>query len=241
MNMKSLADEIALAKSEFEIIPADTNVLRHEAYRLRYQVYCVENDFLGGISGLEMDEYDAHAQHMILCHRQSGKIVGTVRLVLPRPDRPEASFPMLRFCDRSFTKELCLMHCGEGSRFAISRHRLSATRSTLHVLRLWLIQGVVRMSIEAGHSHILAILDPRLLRLFRMNGINFRGLGPLVDYHGMRQPAFIETATMFEEVRSTHPEIWDVMTDGGRYTETFTTRLGTVVAKPAPRLSEALS
>ncbi|MCA7118607.1 MAG: GNAT family N-acetyltransferase [Acidibrevibacterium sp.] len=235
----SLADDIAITKSEFEIIPADNDILRHEAYRLRYQVYCVENNFLSGINGLEMDEYDAHAQHMILCHRQSGTIVGTVRLVLPKADRSEESFPILRFYNISLSKELHLARCGEGSRFAISRHRLSFMRSIPHVLRLWLIQGVVRMSLKAGHTHILAILDPRLLRLFRMNGINFHKLGPTVEYHGCRQPAFIETATMLAEVRSTHPQIWEVMTDGERHTEPVATHLSR--AETIPPFAEALS
>jgi N-acyl-L-homoserine lactone synthetase len=217
MSTKSLADEIALAKAKFEIIPADTAVLRNEVYQLRYQVYCVENNFLTGINGLEMDEYDARARHMILRHRQSGKIVGTVRLISPMHDRPEASLPMLRFCDPSLLKDLPLTQCGEGSRFAISRQRLTEIGSDNQVLRLWLIQAVVRMSVEAGHSHILAILDPRLFRLFHMNGIIFRKLGPPVDYHGLRQPAAIEIETMFEEVRSTHPLIWNVMTDDGCY------------------------
>ena len=240
MATKSLADEIALAKSKFEIVPADTSALRQEAYRLRYQVYCVENEFLNGIYGLEMDEYDAHSRHMLLCHRRSGEIVGSVRLVLPNRARREASFPMLRFLDPSILKGLPVMRCGEGSRFAISQHRLKTIGSTLHVLRLWLIQGVVRMSVEAGHSHILAILDPRLLRLFRMNAINFLELGPRVDYHGMRQPAFIETATMFEEVRTMRPEIWDIMTDGGKYVEILSPN-GAVTVDSTPSFVDVLS
>jgi N-acyl-L-homoserine lactone synthetase len=238
MHTKFLDDEIETAKAEFEIIPADSNALRHEAYSLRYQVYCVENDFLSGINGLEMDEYDAHARHMLLCHRRSGDIVGTVRLVLPLLNRPKASFPMLRFCDPALSEKLPLTLCGEGSRFAISRRRLSSTHSPLHILRLWLIQGVVRMSVEAGHSHILAILDPRLLRLFRITSINFHELGPLADYHGLRQPAFIETAVMFEEVGAKRPEIWDIITDGGRYAEILAA-CGRPPAEPAPSYADA--
>ena len=220
MNVVSLADEIAAVNAEFEAVPADTDALRHEAYRVRHQVYCVENDFLGGINGLEMDEYDAHARHTVLRHRRSGDVVGTVRLVLPRADRPEMSFPMQRFCAPKLLAPLPVLRTGEVSRFAISRDRLGVIGTALQALRLCLIQGAVRMSIEAGHTHWLAILDRRLLRLLRMTAVNFRELGPLVDYHGLRQPAYIKLATMLSEVFAARPEVWEVMTDGGRYAET---------------------
>jgi N-acyl-L-homoserine lactone synthetase len=220
MSVASLADEIAAVNAAFEAVPADSDALRHEAYRVRHQVYCVENDFLGGINGLEMDEYDAHARHTVLRHRRSGDVVGTVRLVLPRADRPEMSFPIQRLCAPELMAALPLLRTGETSRFAISRHRLGATRTALHALRLLLMQGVVRMSVEAGHTHMLAVLDRRLIRLHRMTAINPRELGPLVEYHGLRQPAYIRIATMLKEVLAARPEVWEVMTDGGRYAET---------------------
>lgn len=219
MTLTALADEISAIEEEFETVPADTDALRHEAYRVRHQVYCVENDFLGGFSGLEMDEYDAHARHTVVRHRRMGDIVGTVRLVLPRRERPAASFPVQRLCAPELIEPMPVMQTGEVSRFAISRDRLGATRSALHALRLWLMQGAVRMSLEAGHTHMLAVMDCRLLRLLRMTAVNFRELGPRVEYHGTRQPCYVRIATMLSEVFAARPEVWNVMTSSGRYTE----------------------
>ena len=217
MNKESQTEGIVPTNEEFDVVPADTDALRHEAYRVRYQVYCVENSFLSGINGLEFDEYDSHARHMLLCHRHTGNIVGTVRLVTPRADGNQADFPMQRFCSLTSIRSLPILRSGEVSRFAISRDRLGATRSTLNLLRLWLVQGAVRMSVEAGHSHWVAILDPRLLRLLSMTAINFRKIGQPIEYHGTRQPAYVSLSTLFSEVREKRPEIWNIITDRGRY------------------------
>src|SRR5690606_27668837 len=85
----------------FESALADTPEQRSQAFRLRYQVYCVENPFEDPAEhpdGEERDAYDAHSAHALLVHRPSGAVAGTVRLVLARPDRPDDSFALQRVC-----------------------------------------------------------------------------------------------------------------------------------------------
>src|SRR5882757_918128 len=70
----------------FEAVPADTAELRDECFRIRHQVYCLENNFLpisGELGGREIDEYDSRARHGLLRFRKTGACLGTVRLVLP--------------------------------------------------------------------------------------------------------------------------------------------------------------
>jgi N-acyl-L-homoserine lactone synthetase len=218
MNVITLSDELTAVRDDFEMLPADTPERRQEAYRVRHQVYCVENDFLVGINGMEMDEFDAHAQQMLLCHRGSGDVVGTVRLVLPRPDRLEASFPVQRHCPAALLAHLPLARSGEGSRFALSKHRLGNSRASAHLLRVWLMHGIVRMSVEAGNTYILAVMERSLLRLLRVTGVNFIPVGQPVAYHGLRQPAYVRIQTMLTQVLEKRPDVWFMMTDGGRYT-----------------------
>ena len=48
---------------------------RREAFRLRYQVYCIENPFedpADNPNGEETDHYDNHSVHGLLIHRPSG-------------------------------------------------------------------------------------------------------------------------------------------------------------------------
>ncbi|MDD1617696.1 MAG: hypothetical protein CG439_2784 [Methylococcaceae bacterium NSP1-2] len=51
----------------FEMIPANTDELKQEVYKLRYQVYCLERNFLEpDANGVEHDEYDHHSSHYLI-------------------------------------------------------------------------------------------------------------------------------------------------------------------------------
>jgi N-acyl amino acid synthase of PEP-CTERM/exosortase system len=83
----------------FEIVIADTEELLKKAYRLRYQVLCVEQripgfDALLYPDKLEKDNYDSHSSHVLLRHRPSGDFVGTVRLIMFDPLQPEKLLPV---------------------------------------------------------------------------------------------------------------------------------------------------
>src|SRR6185436_17219869 len=86
----------------FGVVPATTDELRAQVFRLRHEVYCAENRFFDPLrypDGLERDAFDDYALHWLLMHRQSGEAVGTLRLLLPREDRPLVSFELQRSCD----------------------------------------------------------------------------------------------------------------------------------------------
>lgn len=50
------------------------------------------------------------------------------------------------------------------------------------------MRGVMRLSNELGLTHWCAIMEKGLLRLLERFGIHFVATGPMVEYHGMRQP-----------------------------------------------------
>src|SRR4051794_23392267 len=59
--------------SYFEITLAETDEQRQAAFRLRYEVYCVEHPYEDpqrNPSGMETDQFDAAALHAVLTHRQ---------------------------------------------------------------------------------------------------------------------------------------------------------------------------
>jgi N-acyl amino acid synthase of PEP-CTERM/exosortase system len=111
----------------FEPIEATTPEQLREAFRLRYQVYCVENQFLDPADNpgeLETDGYDAHSLHALLLHKPTGLVAGTVRLVLPRPCNPLGSLPIHRVCSDPRLADgdfLPADRTAEFSRFAISK------------------------------------------------------------------------------------------------------------------------
>jgi hypothetical protein len=44
----------------------------------------------------------------------------------------------------------------------------------------------------------------------------FNPLGPLVEYHGRRQPCWVDLGIMLDRVHAERPDVWNVITDGGR-------------------------
>jgi len=83
------------------------------------------------------------------------------------------------------------------------------------MVRLGLMQGVLHLSLELGLTHWCAIMEPMLLRLLQTNAIRFLPLGPLVEYHGLRQPAYLSIDSVLEQGRVQQPDVWNYCTFGG--------------------------
>lgn len=226
----------------FQAVLANTPELRREAFRLRYQVYCVENPFEDPAENPneeESDAFDAHAVHGLLIHRPSGMVAGTVRLVLPLPDALDDSFALQRVCHEPMLrdhKRFPVLHMAEVSRFSISKgFRKRRTdgrypdehapepreggeeRRVIPHMTLGLIESLVRMSVQNRITYWCAVMEPTLLRLLSRLGIYFDPIGPLVDYHGRRQPCFIKLSTLLTRVARERPDVWEVLTDRGRH------------------------
>lgn len=215
MSKDCLLKSVATARDQFSIIVADTPALLAEAYRLRHQVYCIERGFESSENGLETDGFDDAARHVLLRHETTQELVGTVRVVMPERavfDR----FPMQRVCGAHVFSGLPEQATGEISRFALSKGRRANAGTASVFMRLGLMQGIVRVSRDAGLTHWCAVMERSLLRLLASTGIHFQPVGPLVEFHGIRQPVAgcIDEvmAGIFTEARP----VWDFITmDGG--------------------------
>jgi N-acyl amino acid synthase of PEP-CTERM/exosortase system len=71
------------------------------------------------------------------------------------------------------------------------------------------------MSVEHGITHWCATMEPTLLRLLAAMSIRFEPLGPLVRYHGTRQPCYCEVGPMLQRVKNEQRPLWEVLTGGG--------------------------
>jgi len=216
--------------THFQTITADSPERIRIAQQLRHQVYCVENPLEPeNEEGVERDIFDAHAAHSLLIHRGSDIPVGTVRLILPLGDEAATSFPMQTLLDAGTSREfkkIPLHSAAEISRFSISRQslRLMEThdQSQTHfisntgpLMRLGLIQALVRMSLQHNITHWCAVMEQSLLRMLAAMGIRFVPIGPVVEYHGFRQPCFCVLPKMLEDVKCERPAFWSVLTSGG--------------------------
>jgi N-acyl-L-homoserine lactone synthetase len=207
-------EQIIAGADECVVLVADTPELLSEVFRLRYQVYCIEKGYEPGCNGMESDEFDHDARHVLLIHRASGEPVGTVRVVPSSPASGGRGMPMTAVCASSVTGNLPPRTTGEISRFALSKQRRMSCRAG-SMMRLGLMQGVVRLSGELGLTDWCALMEPMLLRLLQMNAIHFAPLGPLVEHHGLRQPSYGNIARVLAQMWAQQWDVWNYVTLGG--------------------------
>ena len=235
-------DTCAAFHEFFELVKVDSYELREEVYRLRYRVYCLENNFedpRNYLDGMEKDEYDLHSSHILLRHRASDSFIGTARLILQDPLNTDKPFPFETHAqvdsESIDISKLSRRHVAEISRFAVlrqfSKRRLEQHNSENKFLNkktivmerrrfpntcLALVVGVIRMSAVHKIDHLLSVMDPSLNRLMSYSGLNLRPVGPLVNYHGMRRPHYIKLINVMDGLYKYHRDIWELVTDCGK-------------------------
>jgi N-acyl amino acid synthase of PEP-CTERM/exosortase system len=228
----------------FEIVCANTPELLRIAHSIRYQVYCVERAFESDEhrNGLEIDPFDERAIHSLIIHRASGEAAGTVRLIRPDQRMLKRSFSFQQLVEPAVLEGLScfpVRSMAEISRFSISKTFRGRARNTLGdesvppsrnpcddierrrspLMRLGLMQAVVAMSRTLGISHWCAVMEPTLLRILSATAMGFESVGPLVNYHGLRQPCYGDIGTILKRLRARSAEAWDLITVGGSLCE----------------------
>jgi N-acyl amino acid synthase of PEP-CTERM/exosortase system len=218
----------------FLSLDADTPDLQKKSYGLRYQVYCLEKGYENPHNypdGLEIDSFDSHSMHTLLEHSPSGREVGTVRLVLPIAERPEWSFPLQLVCAQNginTSRWFPAHETAEMSRFCVSKQRrtgwsigceekASGAGQAALDMTVGLIEGVVRRSAEAGITYLCAAMEPSLLRLLSRLSIYFRPFGPLLNYHGKRQPCWVNLLVGLDRVYREQKDVWQRLTADGAH------------------------
>ena len=224
---------IEIFENCLKVVPASSQDLLDVVFRLRYQVYCIERGYFdpsGFPDGREQDCDDDRSEHYLLLDRAAAVPVGTVRMVLPHPD---AHLPVLRLVDAAERRAVNLPShtTAEVSRFAVSksfRRRLDAdgqgspgggridAQLPLPLLTLGLVQAVLMMGLGSRITHLVAIMEPSLLRLLAKLGIDFQPIGGLIEYHGLRQPGWAVMADVIRRVQQCHPALWELAVDACR-------------------------
>ena len=156
-------------------------------HRLRYQVYCLERQFLDLTAypdRREVDEYDAHAVHFAATDRD-GELVATARLVLDSP----LGFPLEKRATELFPEfsRLPRARTAEVSRLIVAPSHRGRVIIEPELL-LGLFKELYEESRRLGLAGLLAAMEAGLWRLLRRLGIAFRAIGMLMDYSGPVTP-----------------------------------------------------
>ncbi|MGH6634670.1 MAG: PEP-CTERM/exosortase system-associated acyltransferase [Gammaproteobacteria bacterium] len=212
-------------------------------YRVYCEELCLEGfDASAYPDGLEWDEYDQRSAHYLLRHRRRNEYVGTVRLILPNAKNPEERFPLeIHAAERlsleqSSRERIPRDRLAEISRLILSRslrsrpgesdspystadnvppgeQTMSRRRFPHPVLGLFV--AIMRMSAQHAITHWYAGMEPVLNRLLRRFKVPLKAIGPVIQYHGARQPFVGVINDVMRETYLGDREVWSFITESG--------------------------
>ena len=230
------SNTVGMFKNCLNVVLVNSDEMLDLAFFLRFQVYCLERGFEDVAKypdARERDADDHRSLHSLLLDRACGSAVGTVRLILPRRGQ---DLPVFKAIGASALDGvgLPLDSTAEVSRFAVAkafRRQLEegwclrmgrapmmggGRGPALQLLTFGLIHAVVMMSVRGGITHIVAMMEPALLRLLGRLGIAFHSLGPPIEHHGIRQPGWAVLSHLIASIKRCQPELGEIITGAER-------------------------
>ena len=191
----------------------DDPALLEASYRLRFNVYCLERQFLEASrypTEMETDEFDEQSIHLGALDDRD-ELIGTARLILRGP----LGLPIFRHCAIApeFAAVAALPGAAEISRLSVSRdaerddarlNRRGTRRQRERVrpgaVRLAITKVLYQASKGLGVTHWLVAIEPSLYRILVRSGLPFVQIGPATDYLGTVAPYLMALADLDEIV-----------------------------------------
>lgn len=203
----------------FEILPATTDALRNEVYRVRHRVYC---DELGWEpvrdDGMEQDAYDPQSLHILLRSRTLNEYVGCIRLIRCHEHFPSNPLPFEEACadvlDQRLIENLALSRdsIAEVSRLAVDsrfRRRQGEQRRPVAIsdddygnlrrprfpyIPVGLYLGMLEQARLHGIDNLFMLTEPWLAGHFRRLGVRLEPIGSPIEHRGQRVPSMMSVS-----------------------------------------------
>jgi N-acyl amino acid synthase of PEP-CTERM/exosortase system len=233
MQYQSIGEQF---REQFQILVADTNELKEEVFKIRYEVYCQELHYESTEkfpSSLEIDPYDEHSIHCLLKHRQSDSYIGCIRLVFPNLKNLEHCIPLTKVCKLDLDlKQLPANTFGEVSRLAVRGqfrrrtgeaqtpggllifpHQTDDTKEKrgFPIIALSLYLAATCLGVETGMEKVFVLMEPRLARHLRYFGFYFTQIGDFIEFRGKRGPYEILTEAVLNELPAHIIELMNII------------------------------
>lgn len=202
-----------------------------ESFRLRYQVYCRECNFIDGGDyplGYECDAFDEHSLHFG-AYDKTGRLIGGSRLI-----RSSCSeFPIEEHCPKlevDFGKIPRNM-CAEVSRLTISKLYRRRSNDGLYYgpqsvdetvedhgqtflrrvrpMAFGLYRAMYHESKRQNIRYWFALMEKTLWLLLKIHGFVFRPIGTEVDFYGIVTPYFVDIADLEQNVHQKFPQFFE--------------------------------
>lgn len=221
---------------EFRQVDASPDWME-EAFKLRYQVYCLERDFLAASdypSEMESDEFDSHSEHFSAYDRME-QIAGSVRLVR---HSEHLGYPFQAHCP--VYPDVTLPPDGEAeeiSRLVVSKNYrrrrednwigineedvqpppdIAAKRGGHPIIVLGLYRAMFAYSRANGVRYWYAAMERSLARLLGRYGFDFTQIGPQVDYYGPVAVYLADLRALEARVSAENPTLFKWFCESGR-------------------------
>lgn len=225
---------------KFRFKEVDSDDLRNNIFRLRYEVYALEFGFENPFDfpdKLERDKFDAHSVHFVALNKYD-EVIGTVRMIL----NSEKGFPVehaskiTEFHDKPESEYIT-----EVSRLAVSRSLRRRPEDCMYgvesyipqsqggvsdrtdrtdekrekpVIILGLYKLVYLKCKELGITHMYMITEAKLFHALYKFGFVLSKVGEPVEYHGKRTPYAASWDTIEKHMHGNHRDLLDFLLFG---------------------------
>lgn len=179
-----------------------------ELYKIRYQVYCEEYNYLDKknyVNQKESDIYDNVSVHFVLRDKKNNNIAATVRLIL----NTELGFPI----EKNFKVDIHVPIKNRNSMAEISRLIVSRKYRKRYLL-LALIKGLYAYIKFNKLTHIYSVLDDKLYPTLTDIGFPFKEIGSPTTYQGITSPYILDIAEMEHNLHYSNPKLYKYIKQG---------------------------
>lgn len=222
----------------FEIVPAFSDTLKDEAYRVRHQVYCEDLGFEPArADGRETDEHDPHSLHLLMRNVRTGEFVGCTRIIRSKPDDPHYRLPFENTCetalDRTIIDPLKLPRHNicEISRLAVvagyrrrkgEAHRPvsianedfgSAGQPRFPFIPIGLYLATTELARLNGIETVFVLTEKRLAKHFTKLGFTLKVIGKSIEHHGERIPSMMSVSSTIANMRENLQSLFHVIAE----------------------------
>ena len=227
---------ISATKFTFGVI--DNPELLQEAFRLRYQVYCHECNFIKEEDypeGFEKDEYDPYSIEFFA--QDSEGMIGTARLVLDSP----LGFPLEEHCKDNLTIDknaLPRNNCAEISRLVISKQYRRRRNDGMYYspdytdnpvaaaaaekenlikrikpMTFGMFKELYQESKRRDIKYWYVLMEKSLHLLLRIHGFVFEPIGSEINFYGPVKPYLANLVDLEKSVQQKLPNLFHYFID----------------------------
>jgi N-acyl amino acid synthase of PEP-CTERM/exosortase system len=238
MSLQEKANLGASFKEYFEIVPALSEELKNEAYRIRHQVYCEDLNFESPRSNkFETDEYDTSALHLLMRSIKFDRFIGCARIIRTKTNEPHSFLPFEKICadtlDHSIINSIQLSRnkIAEVSRLAVIatfRRRKDEIKKAINIsaeefkrpinshsrfpyIPLGLFIGTIELARLNNLDFLFMLTEKRLANHFNKLGAEIQFIGSPIEHRGIRIPSMVCIEKIIKNMRPIFHSLYQVI------------------------------